>query len=331
LRRRGRGRSLILAGFLSAPLVGAPACSGRTSRDDNPNRGVGGAAGGTQGAGGSGGTGRVCDRAGGGASGTGTAGAAGSVPEVCTLPKDPGPCNMPTERWWFNPQRGQCEPFTYGGCEGTFNNFWNLAQCREVCVPGTGAICGGRRCASLEESCCNASCGACSLPGEGCAISNCSGACAPMDAQGEGDCGMQLGYKWDGQACVSICGCSCVGGDCSRLVSSLDQCASAHDECTDPGCGDEQRALLDFINANKACSSAADCRSERVGCGITEDDCTGAVYLNTQADLASFGPLRDQYRACLGDRPNCATCARFDADADCIGGRCSRRSLGPPP
>jgi hypothetical protein len=322
LKRRGQGRPLILVGFLSAPLIGAPACSGRTSRDDNPTGGVAG----------SGGTGRVCDRAGGGASGSGTVGTTGSVPEVCTLPKDPGPCNTPTERWWFNLQRGQCERFMYGGCEGTLNNFWNLAQCREVCLPGAGVICGGRSCASLEgESCCNASCGICAMPGDSCPMNHCSGVCAPMDAEGAGDCGRELGFKWNGEACVALCGCSCVGGDCGGLSPSLELCTSAHAECEDPGCGHQQSVLLDFIDANKSCATAADCRSERVSCGITEDDCTGAVYLNTKTDLAAFGTLRDQYRACLGNHPNCSSCARLEPDADCIQGRCSRRNLGPPP
>jgi hypothetical protein len=252
------------------------------------------------------------------------------VPDVCLLPKDPGPCNTPTERWWFNPQRGQCERFTYGGCEGTFNNFWNLAQCRDVCVPGTGMICGGRRCASLAESCCNASCGICSAPGESCAMNRCSDACAPMDAQGSGDCGTVLGYKWNGEACVSVCGCSCAGGDCGRLSPTLERCNSAHTDCKDPGCGSEQRALLDFINANRSCQSAADCRSETVGCGITESDCTGAVYLNTRADFSAFGTLRDRYRACVGDHPNCGSCARLDPPPSCINGRCARQSLAVP-
>jgi hypothetical protein len=125
--------------------------------------------------------------------------------------------------------------------------------------------------------------------------------------------------------------CSCAGGDCGGLSSSLEQCKSAHAECEDPGCGNEQRALLDFISANKSCTSAADCRSEGVSCGITEDDCSGAVYLNTRTDLATFGTLQDRYHACVGDHPNCGVCGRFASDPDCIGGRCSRRSLGPPP
>jgi hypothetical protein len=92
----------------------------------------------------------------------------------------------------------------------------------------------------------------------------------------------------------------------------------------------EQRALLDFISANKSCESAADCRAENVGCGITEDDCTGAVYVNAATDLTAFGTLRDRYRACVGDHPNYVTCARLDAPADCINGRCARQSLAAP-
>jgi hypothetical protein len=58
--------------------------------------------------------------------------------------------------------------------------------------------------------------------------------CAPMDARGEGDCALLLGWLWDGSSCVDFGGCSCVGADCDRRFDTLDACREAHLGCFGP-------------------------------------------------------------------------------------------------
>lgn len=61
--------------------------------------------------------------------------------------------------------------------------------------------------------------------------------CAAMDARGEGDCDLHLGVIWNGEACVNISGCSCVGADCQALFESLEACRDAYAPCFDlPSC-----------------------------------------------------------------------------------------------
>ena len=50
---------------------------------------------------------------------------------VCELPADSGPCEAAIPRWFFN--GGECEEFTYGGCEGNGNRFESLEECEATC------------------------------------------------------------------------------------------------------------------------------------------------------------------------------------------------------
>ncbi|KAL1505585.1 hypothetical protein ABEB36_005116 [Hypothenemus hampei] len=53
---------------------------------------------------------------------------------VCGLPKDVGACKSHVDRWHFDPTKGQCEIFSYSGCEGNQNNFNTLEQCQTLCT-----------------------------------------------------------------------------------------------------------------------------------------------------------------------------------------------------
>ena len=56
--------------------------------------------------------------------------------------------------------------------------------------------------------------------------------CEAMDAVGEGACYCAMGYKWDGESCVSLDGsCECVGVDCDSLFQTEAECLSAHESC----------------------------------------------------------------------------------------------------
>ncbi|XP_030597514.1 tissue factor pathway inhibitor 2 isoform X2 [Archocentrus centrarchus] len=57
------------------------------------------------------------------------------VPPICRVPKDEGPCRALLPSYFFNMTTMQCEPFSYGGCQGNSNRFQNLASCMEYCSP----------------------------------------------------------------------------------------------------------------------------------------------------------------------------------------------------
>lgn len=50
-----------------------------------------------------------------------------------------GPCSGSFNRWYFNKEIDQCEPFVYGGCKGNKNNYGTEAACTHHCKkPGIG-------------------------------------------------------------------------------------------------------------------------------------------------------------------------------------------------
>lgn len=91
-----------------------------------------------------------------------------------------------------------------------------------------GEPCGAVTC-DVDQVCCNASCGICAPPGVSCTTVECEppDECAPMDASPVELCEVLLGYAYDGEACVSLTGCSCEGSDCDALFDSLEDCQAA--------------------------------------------------------------------------------------------------------
>lgn len=59
------------------------------------------------------------------------------VTDVCRLPTEVGPCNVPVTKWRYDRERGSCVEFTFGGCHGNANKFDTMADCASVC-PVTG-------------------------------------------------------------------------------------------------------------------------------------------------------------------------------------------------
>lgn len=118
------------------------------------------------------------------------------------------------------------------------------------------------------------------------------------------------------------------GGECvlcERIAAppncSDGRCVSANDEA----CALEENALWWFLGENGACSSDGDCTTQTVGCGVTEDGCTGAVYLANGFDMDEFQTLKAEFYACPAvDESTCVTCERLDAPAACIDGLCQR-------
>ncbi|KAI5744925.1 hypothetical protein M8J76_006685 [Diaphorina citri] len=57
------------------------------------------------------------------------------VKTTCMLPEDTGSCHSFNERFRFEPMKGMCIPFSYGGCGGNKNNFYTQAECLDFCRP----------------------------------------------------------------------------------------------------------------------------------------------------------------------------------------------------
>uniref|UniRef100_A0A034WFG5 Protease inhibitor n=1 Tax=Bactrocera dorsalis TaxID=27457 RepID=A0A034WFG5_BACDO len=64
--------------------------------------------------------------------------AGGGPPRVqdpkCLQPKEPGPCRMNLDRYYYNSQTNACELFKFGGCRGNDNKFGFLKTCEDACV-----------------------------------------------------------------------------------------------------------------------------------------------------------------------------------------------------
>ncbi|XP_055949336.1 papilin-like [Argiope bruennichi] len=58
--------------------------------------------------------------------------------DVCSLPKERGPCHNFTVKWYFDVTYGGCSRFWYGGCDGNGNQFNSQDACEQVCVNPEG-------------------------------------------------------------------------------------------------------------------------------------------------------------------------------------------------
>jgi hypothetical protein len=54
---------------------------------------------------------------------------------------DVGPCDGSFVRYYHDSQTGQCESFSYGGCDGNPNNFASRGECIATCKPVPDAPC----------------------------------------------------------------------------------------------------------------------------------------------------------------------------------------------
>eukprot|EP00069_Balaena_mysticetus_P009519 bmy_06272T0 len=55
--------------------------------------------------------------------------------DICSMPKEPGPCLAFLPRWWYDKTTNTCSSFIYGGCKGNNNNFQSQAICQSTCPP----------------------------------------------------------------------------------------------------------------------------------------------------------------------------------------------------
>jgi hypothetical protein len=83
----------------------------------------------------------------------GQAGEAGTLvlqfwPLICTEPPDVGPCESPTQRYYFDPETAECREFMYGGCDGNENNWATRTGCTRYCINHLSCRCMGDSAAS---------------------------------------------------------------------------------------------------------------------------------------------------------------------------------------
>lgn len=59
--------------------------------------------------------------------------AAPSTGNVCSLPRDEGPCDTWKVRFYYDSVTKKCNEFWYGSCQGNGNNFLSLEACQREC------------------------------------------------------------------------------------------------------------------------------------------------------------------------------------------------------
>ena len=53
--------------------------------------------------------------------------------DVCSLPREEGPCDTWMVRFFYDSGVGKCTDFWYGSCQGNSNNFASLEACQKKC------------------------------------------------------------------------------------------------------------------------------------------------------------------------------------------------------
>ena len=53
--------------------------------------------------------------------------------DPCLEPLKVGPSDTPILKFYYNQEKGQCEPFSWSGCEANGNNFHSMSECAARC------------------------------------------------------------------------------------------------------------------------------------------------------------------------------------------------------
>lgn len=54
--------------------------------------------------------------------------------DVCSQSMDVGPCDQWQTLFYYDAATKKCQPFSYGGCQGTGNRFASEQECQSICV-----------------------------------------------------------------------------------------------------------------------------------------------------------------------------------------------------
>ncbi|MGM0554884.1 MAG: hypothetical protein ACQEVA_00710 [Myxococcota bacterium] len=121
--------------------------------------------------------------------------------------------------------------------------------------------------------------------------------CAPQDARGEGACAAVVGVIWNGESCVSISGCSCVGSDCDKTYDSVEACENDRSACLEPDCAAQDARGVgpcDAVLGWAWTGSESGCQA------ISGCECRGA----------DCDALYESQRSCQEDNVKCGSDAR---------------------
>ncbi|EFX79782.1 hypothetical protein DAPPUDRAFT_304363 [Daphnia pulex] len=154
--------------------------------------------------------------------------------ESCLLPVAKGPCFGFMKRYGFNKEKNRCELFTYGGCQGNFNNYVTADQCFDACggaLPSLASECEQVTCPISNKRYFERGCRP-DYKGKACCPTSFS---CPDDKSAKGVCHYggvtyQLGQKvpavTEDQPCKTNCFC----------VSSVEHQDGATIKCSDVEC-----------------------------------------------------------------------------------------------
>ncbi len=169
-----------------------------------------------------------------------------------------------------------------GPCDAIVGIFWDGYRCRYH----SGCSCEGKDCdrgyGSLED-CYDDHAG-------------CPSVCAPMDAYGQGECRLVLGYAWDGYRCRAVTGCECVGRDCDRLYADPAECEAAVLGCRticrpmDARGAGPCAAVLGYYWDGFGCAALSGCDCEGADCGKIYDS-SGDCRIARQACPPACAPM----------------------------------------
>lgn len=154
----------------------------------------------------------------------------GHVQDRCSLRPHPGRCSGNETRWYYDNRVNGCYPFTFTGCQGNSNNFFDRQQCESACYQGVvdtriddeeNEI--SRNCVQHDEECQRLQCPygvSRSYDSEGCQRCECENPCRNYECGPEQDCAVDIQSSAQyGSEFVPVCRDRNKRGRCPQLAN----------------------------------------------------------------------------------------------------------------
>jgi hypothetical protein len=131
------------------------------------------------------------------------------------------------------------------------------------------------------------------------------------------DCRMRT--RWLCVACLGLhAACGSDGETTASPSSEWNNLESFEDKF--PAACEALTAAIESVQAQKSCTTNADCVVVEPGCFSARENCSGAVYVNTTATVSTIEDLFDGATTCENDAPCCTAWPALPA---CISGWCT--------